>query len=135
MSPDFGYSGDEDQGLMGSLAVLMKTGIFSVNGGTSEDPFYEIGSPLFDKITIHLQPGYYNGNDVVIRADGNGTDNLYIQSAEWNGKQWQRPWIRHADLLSGGTLILKMGPNPNKNWGSKPEDAPPSMTPVGTAPQ
>jgi predicted alpha-1,2-mannosidase len=38
LSPDSGYSGDEDQGLMGSLAVLMKIGIFSVNGGTAIEP-------------------------------------------------------------------------------------------------
>lgn len=49
-----GYSGDEDQGLMGSLAVLLKIGLFSVDGGVNEKPYYEIGSPIFDKITIHL---------------------------------------------------------------------------------
>ncbi|MEZ4902110.1 MAG: GH92 family glycosyl hydrolase [Spirosomataceae bacterium] len=55
ISPQFGYSGDEDQGLMGSLSVLMKTGLFSVNGGTSPQPFYEISSPIFNKITFHLE--------------------------------------------------------------------------------
>ncbi|MEQ9307692.1 MAG: glycoside hydrolase family 92 protein, partial [Marinoscillum sp.] len=32
LSPASGYNGDEDQGLMGSLAVLMKIGLFQMNG-------------------------------------------------------------------------------------------------------
>ena len=71
LSPQLGYSGDEDQGLMGSLAVLMKTGLFSVNGGTSEKPFYEIGSPIFNKITLHLNPKFYPGGKFVIEAKNN----------------------------------------------------------------
>ena len=31
LSPSTGYNGDEDQGLMGSLAVLMKMGLFMLN--------------------------------------------------------------------------------------------------------
>ena len=58
LSPHFGYSGDEDQGLMGSLSVLMKMGIFTMRGGTELDPVYEIGSPIFDEITIHLDQNW-----------------------------------------------------------------------------
>lgn len=130
LSPESGYSGDEDQGLMGSLAVLMKTGLFSVNGGTSREPFYEIGSPLFEKITLHLNPRYYQGGDITIEAENNAPGNFYVQSATWNGHQWQKPWIRHADLVKGGTLKLLMDSIPNKGWGSGLEDVPPSMTSV-----
>src|SRR5690606_17891905 len=84
LSPDYGYSGDEDQGLMGSLAVLMKMGIFSVNGGTSAEPLYDIGSPLFDRITIKLNQKYYPGATVTIQAEGNGPANFYVQEATWN---------------------------------------------------
>ncbi|MBD3660967.1 MAG: glycoside hydrolase family 92 protein, partial [Arenibacter algicola] len=48
LSPATGYNGDEDQGLMGSLSVLMKIGLFQMNGGTENDPVYELGSPIFD---------------------------------------------------------------------------------------
>ncbi len=128
ISPDYGYSGDEDQGLMGSLAVLMKSGIFSVNGGTSPEPFYEISSPTFNKITFHLNPKYYSGKTFTIEAKNNGSKNYYIQSANLNGKPLDRPWLLHDTLVKGGKLTLNMGANPNKTWGSKPEQAPPSMT-------
>lgn len=130
LSPFYGYSGDEDQGLMGSLAVLMKSGIFSTNGGTSENPFYEISSPLFNKITFHLHSDYYIGKSFTIEAQNNNTKNYFIQSATLNDKPLDRPWILHETITNGGKLILKMGSTPNKAWGSKPEQAPPSMTSI-----
>ncbi|RCR71454.1 GH92 family glycosyl hydrolase [Larkinella punicea] len=128
ISPDFGYSGDEDQGLMGSLSVLLKTGLFSTNGGTTPEPFYEISSPLFNKITIHLNPRYYKGKQFVIEAKDNSPRNLYIQSAQVNGKALDQPWVTHETVVNGGTLRLQMGGKPNKAWGSKPEQAPVSMS-------
>lgn len=128
LSPYYGYSGDEDQGLMGSLAVLMKSGIFSTNGGTSEDPFYEISSPIFNKITFHLHSKYYKGKSFTIEAQNNSSKNFYIQSATLNDKPLDKPWILHETVTNGGKLILKMGNTPNKNWGNKPEQAPPSMS-------
>lgn len=117
LSPDYGYSGDEDQGLMGSLAVLMKIGIFSVNGGTSLEPYYEIASPIFDKITLNLHPKYFPGGSFVIEVENNGADHFYIQSAELNGETLNSPFIRHADVVNGQVLKLRMGNMPNKNWG------------------
>ncbi len=128
LSPQFGYSGDEDQGLMGSLSVLMKSGIFSTNGGTSPEPFYEISSPIFNKITFKLNPKYYSGGKFVIEAKNNSPKNLYIQSAQLNGQSLDKPWILHEKVVKGGKLTLNMAAKPNKSWGSKPEQAPPSMT-------
>jgi predicted alpha-1,2-mannosidase len=128
LSPDAGYSGDEDQGLMGSLAVLMKIGIFSVNGGTAIQPVYERGGPVFDRVTIHLNKDYYPGEKIVIEAQNNAPENYYIQAATWNGAAWQKPWIKHDVFVKGGTLKLAMGAKPNKDWGSAPASAPPSMS-------
>jgi len=128
ISPDFGYSGDEDQGLMGSLSVLLKTGLFSTNGGTTSEPFYEISSPIFNRITIKLNPKYYKGKQFVIDAKNNSAQNLYIQSAQLNGKPLGRPWVSHETVVNGGILTLQMGNKPNKAWGSKPEHAPMSMS-------
>ncbi|ADB40982.1 alpha-1,2-mannosidase [Spirosoma linguale DSM 74] len=128
LSPDYGYSGDEDQGLMGSLSVLLKTGLFSTNGGTTPEPFYEISSPIFDRITIKLNPKYYKGKQFVIDAKNNSAANLYIQSAQLNGKPLDRPWMLHETVVNGGTLTLQMGAQPNKSWGNKPEQAPVSMS-------
>lgn len=128
ISPQSGYSGDEDQGLMGSLAVLLKIGLFSTNGGVSQKPFYEISSPVFKKITIHLNPDYYPGKQFVINAGSNDAQNVYIQSATLNGKVLNQPWLWHETLVKGGELNLKMGDQPNKNWGSDLKAAPPSMS-------
>jgi putative alpha-1,2-mannosidase len=127
ISPQKGYSGDEDQGLMGSLAVLLKSGLFSTNGGTSAKPFYEITSPAFKKITIHLSKKYYSGTDFVIEALQNAPNNVYIQSATLNNKSFNQPWLFHSTLIKGGKLTLVMGDKPNLKWGSKLELAPPSM--------
>lgn len=128
ISPQKGYSGDEDQGLMGSLAVLLKTGLFSTNGGTSEKPFYEITSPLFNKITIHLNNKYYPGKTFVIEARNNSAKNVYIQSARLNGQSWNQAWLLHEVLVKGGHLVLQMGSKPDKAWGSDLSKVPPSMS-------
>ena len=103
---------------MGSLAVLLKTGIFSTNGGTSPEPFYEIASPIFNKVTFHLNPKYYTGKTFTIETRNNSASNLYIQSATLNGKPYNSPFVKHDLLVSGGTLRLDLGPGPNKQWGT-----------------
>ena len=55
------------------------------------------------------------------------TDNKYIQSATLNGKEWNKSWFSHDDLMSGGKLVLVMGNKPNKTWASGAEDVPPSL--------
>jgi predicted alpha-1,2-mannosidase len=117
LSPFIGYSGDEDQGLMGSLAVLLKTGLFSVNGGTTSEPFYEISSPIFNKITIQLNKKYYSDKTFVIEAKNNSANNYYIKSANLNGNNLNQPWLMHETVIKGGKLILQMSDAPNKNWG------------------
>jgi len=126
--PYDGWPGDEDEGQMGAWFVMSAMGLFQTDGGASEKPFYEIGSPLFPKATIQLDDKYYPGKTFVIEAENVSDENRYIQSATLDGKPLTRPWFYHSDLADGGKLILKMGPNPNENWGSKPGDAPPSMS-------
>lgn len=87
-------------------------------------PDYIIGSPIFDQVTMHMG----NGHDLNIITRNNSAQNKYIQSATLDGKPWNKPWFSHADIADGGTLVFTMGPQPNKSWGSAPDDAPPSMT-------
>lgn len=123
-----GWLGDEDEGQMGAWFVMSAMGLFQTNGGASVQPFYEIGSPMFDKVTIELDPAYYPGKSFVIEAHHTSDKNRYIQSATLNGKPLTRPWFYHADLVRGGSLVLEMGPEPNRQWGAGEKDAPPSMT-------
>jgi putative alpha-1,2-mannosidase len=128
LNPYRGYNGDEDQGLMGSLAVLLKMGMFQMRAGCAERPVYEIGSPLFDRITIHLNDKYYPGGEFVIETINNSQENRYIQSASLNGQALERSWFYHDELVGGGKLVLEMGAEPNTDWGSDPENLPPSMS-------
>lgn len=125
---DQGYGGDEDQGQGSGVSMLMALGLFQVRGGCGIEPVYEITSPIFDRITIELDPEYYPGKKFEIVARNNSPDNVYIQSARLDGKPLTRPWIYHHELVDGGQLELKLGPKPNRAWGSRPEDAPPSMS-------
>ncbi|MBK9018118.1 MAG: glycoside hydrolase family 92 protein, partial [Saprospiraceae bacterium] len=61
------------------------------------EPTYEIGSPLFDKATIHLDPNYYPGGTFTIEAVNNSKENKYVQSATLDGKPLTKPWFYHKD--------------------------------------
>ena len=119
-----GYTGDEDQGQMGSYFVLLALGLFETDGGCSLKPIYEIGSPLFRRAVIHLDTRYFPGREFVIEARNDSKQNVYIQSATFNGERLDRPWIYHADVVKGGKLVLVMGSSPNRAWGSAPEAVP-----------
>lgn len=114
-----GVPGDEDGGGLSSFVVFSMLGFYPVTPGM---PMYVIGTPFFEEATVKLT----GGGHLVVRAKGLSKSNKYIQSAQLNGKQWDKPWFAHADIEKGGTLELVMGPLPNKAWGAG--EAPPSFT-------
>jgi predicted alpha-1,2-mannosidase len=122
--PD-GLCGNEDMGQMSAWYVLSAMGFYPVAPGQN---VYTVGSPTFSKVTVHLDRAYYNADQFIIETVNNSNKNKYIQSATLNGKPLEKTWFRHGDIKTGGTLVFQMGPEPNKNWGIKQEDAPPSMT-------
>ena len=65
-----------------------------------------------------------NGKKFTVKAEGNSERNIYIQSAELNGKPYPYAYIRHSDIVKGGTLRLTMGPQPNREFGAAPEHRP-----------
>jgi len=108
LSPSTGFNGDEDQGLMGSLSVLMKIGLFQMNGGVDEDPEYQIGSPIFDKISIKLNPDFYSNTTFSIETIANSDENVYLKSVQWNDHAVNGYVISHRQITSGGKLVLQM---------------------------
>jgi predicted alpha-1,2-mannosidase len=107
-TPFGGYGGDEDQGQMGALNVLMAIGLFSLDGGCSPQPMLELSSPIFDRITIRLDPTYHDGGTFVIETSGNGSGERSICSAVLNGVELNVPWFRQSDLAKGGTLRIEL---------------------------
>ena len=118
--PD-GYCGDEDNGQTSAWYVFSALGFYPVCPGTDE---YVIGAPLFKKATLHFE----NGNNLVIDAQNNSKENLYIESLRVNGQESTRNYLKHADLLQGGTIEFKMGSHPNLNRGINDDDAPYSVS-------
>ena len=117
----YAFPGMDDQGSTSSWYVMSAMGFYTVDPSS---PNYILGSPLFRHIAMHLG----NGKTFEITANNNSDTNIYIQSATLNGKPWNKPWFSHDDIAGGGKLVLTMGPQPNKQWGSAPDAAPPSMS-------
>ncbi|SNR43752.1 alpha-1,2-mannosidase, putative [Lutibacter agarilyticus] len=115
-----GVPGDEDGGGMSAFVVFSQLGFYPVTPGIPE---YNIGSPVFERATVHLE----NGNDFNIVVDNYNPDNKYIQSATLNGKEWNKPWFSHNDIKNGATLELVMSNVANKTWGINSKDAPSSV--------
>lgn len=117
VTPYGGYNGDEDQGQMGALGVLMAIGLFDTQGGASTTPQYEITSPIFNKVTIKLDHRYYAGKEVVIETIHNSPENVYIQKVWWNGTPYHSFKLPHSEFVKGGCLIIELGSTPNQSWG------------------
>ncbi len=120
-----GLCGNEDMGQMSAWYVLSAMGFYPVAPGQN---VWVIGSPEFSKITLHLDKSFNKAKEFVIEARNNSKENKYIQSVTLNGKPLNKTWFDQGVIENGGILIFQMGPEPNKKWGSDPQDAPPSMT-------
>jgi len=119
--PFNGYPGDEDEGQMGAWYVMSAMGLFEMDGGTSTDPVYELSGPLFKKISVQLDNKYFSGGKLIIEAKNSSSENRYIQSVSFNGKEIKNFWIKHSDLTGGGNLVFVLGPEPNKEWATTSE--------------
>jgi len=119
-TPD-GYCGDEDNGQTSAWYVFSALGFYPVSPGSGE---YVIGSPQFDNVTLKLE----NGKKVHIQAKQQGSKQVYVNQLSWDGKPYGRNYIRYSDLLRGANLEFKMSDVPNKNRGTKKEDAPYSFS-------
>ena len=102
---------------MGGVSALMAIGLFSVTGTESDVPYYDITSPIFDRVTIRLNPDYYPGREFVITTHDNSAGNCYIRRAELNGQPWDYAQFDHEQFIRGGKLELWLGEQPNKEWG------------------
>jgi predicted alpha-1,2-mannosidase len=116
-----GLCGDEDGGAMSAWHIFNAIGFLPTCPG---EPYYALGSPVFERVDLHPP----DGPTFTLNAEGSSPQNKYIQRATLNGAPHARPWFAHDAIKDGGELTLVMGPRPNKAWGSRPEDAPPSLS-------
>ena len=112
----YGYGQDEDQGQLGAWYVMSTMGLFDVQGGAPAEPTFQLGSPAFDKVVVHLNPLNATGRKLVIETKGNGPEAYYVQGATFNGKPLEENWLYRKDILAGGKLTLQMGVEPSDCW-------------------
>jgi len=96
-------------------------GFYPVCPGSNE---YAIGTPYFDKMTLHLP----QGNALTITAEGNSTENRYVDSITFNGTSYSKNYFTHEDLLKGGSIVCRMAGQPNTSRGTSDNDFPYSFT-------
>lgn len=116
-SPYDAYPGDEDLGQMSSWYIMSCLGLFQMDGGVAADATYELGSPRFKRMKVNFKGRYGRGESLTIEANNASKINMYIQEAQWNGKPLTNFLLPQSEVLKGGILRLKMGDEPNKNWG------------------
>jgi predicted alpha-1,2-mannosidase len=119
-TPD-GLSGNEDCGQMSAWYVFSALGFYPVNPASGE---YVFGSPLVNQAIILLP----SGSTFRINVLNNSKENIYIQSITLNAKPYTKAYLTHHELMVGGILEIKMGPKPNKLFGTGNENVPKSMT-------
>lgn len=108
-----GLPGNDDLGSMSSWYVFNALGFLPVTPGVPE---YNIGTPMFQKVTIHLP----NGKNFVIEGKNISAKNRYIQSASMNGNTLNNYWFSHTDLEKGAKLVFEMGAQPS-TWAKDPQ--------------
>ena len=116
-----GYCGDEDNGQTSAWYVFSAMGFYPVCPGANQ---YVIGTPYFDKMTLHLE----NGKIMTITAQNCSQENKYIQSLSINGTPSTKNFFTHDQLMQGGNIQYVMGSTPNKQRGISDSDAPYSFT-------
>lgn len=102
--PD-GIPGNEDTGTMSSWAIFSMMGLYPDNPGS---PYYTLTTPVFDKVTLHLDPRFYPNGDITITTDRKSADQTYIKEMTIGGKKLSSFRISHKQLVEGKNLEMKL---------------------------
>jgi len=119
-NPD-GYCGDEDNGQTSAWYVFSALGFYPVCPGSNQ---YALGAPLFKKATLKLE----NGKSIEITAAENSHTNRYVGHMTINGKNHDRNYLDHSDLMNGAIIDFQMTDKPNMSRGVSASSAPYSFS-------
>ena len=104
-----GLCGNEDCGQMSAWYVFSAMGFYPVNPVSGE---YEIGTPLFPEMRLHLN----NGKTFTVLAPNVSRENIYIQSVKVDGQPYDKSFITHQQIMEGATVEFVMGNEPGEIW-------------------
>jgi putative alpha-1,2-mannosidase len=103
---------DDDAGAMSAWYVFAATGLSPACVGW---PIYYLNVPLFKEVQFN----WAGGKKFEIKVLNFSDKNKYIQGVTLNGKKLERNWLKHQEILHGGTLVITAGEKPNNSWGVK----------------
>ena len=119
--PD-GRPGNDDLGASSAWYVWAALGLYPES---PVGPYLSINGPLFPRVDVRLG----SGKTLTITGEGAAWDAPYIQSLRVDGKRSTKTWVPTSTLQNGGKLSFELGKAPNRSWGTRPPDAPPSELP------
>lgn len=102
-APD-GLPGNDDTGTMSAWAVFAMMGFYPDNPA---DASYTLTAPVFDKVTLHLDPKHHGTSQLVISAPG-ASRSERIRAVRLGNKVHKGYRVTHQQLLKAGTLHLDM---------------------------
>ena len=114
-TPDEGFINNEDLGQMSAWYLMSALGMYQVAPG---DGVFQLGAPLHPKATVNLE----SGKTFTVLGTNVSPKNKYVQEVRLNGEAYAKNYLSYEAIMAGGTLEFVMGPQPNKNWGHRPED-------------
>lgn len=97
-----GYAGNDDCGEMSSWYIFSAMGFYPVNPAAGE---YYIGTPTFDRCTIHLS----NGKDFTVEARRKHAGDYHVKDVKLNGRKVTDYRLSHSDIMEGATLSFNLG--------------------------
>jgi putative alpha-1,2-mannosidase len=111
---------------MSAWYVMSALGLYPVDPVSAT---YVLGTPLFESAKVNLA----GGKTLTIETKRTSPSQKYVQSVALNGKELDRLWVRHSELVNNGldggaTLTFTLGDQPNHQLGADQKVAPPSLT-------
>ena len=106
-TPD-GLGGNDDCGQMSAWYIFSSLGFYPFAPGSDQ---YQLGSPSVQYASVKLA----NGKRFTIEAKDQNDENVYVQKVVLNGKQLNRHYLTHDEIIHGGALVFYMTNTPTKN--------------------
>ncbi|MCM0666283.1 GH92 family glycosyl hydrolase [Flavobacterium tyrosinilyticum] len=102
-----GLGGNDDFGQMSAWYIFSSLGFYPVAPGSDE---YALGSPLMKNAIVNLE----NGKTFEVETVNQSDKNVFVSKVLLNGKQLEKPFLKHADVMNGGKITFYMSNKPNK---------------------
>jgi predicted alpha-1,2-mannosidase len=109
-TPD-GIPGNDDGGTLSAWYLFSALGFYPVCPGSNT---YQVGSPLFQQVDVHLNKMVYAGGLLTIKTINNSAKNLYVQSLLVDGIEYKKRFFDHTSMVYGKNIVFQMGTEPRK---------------------